>query len=76
MAHQPSANVVTVLNLKGGVGKTHTSWLLASVCMERQQRILLARLVVALRVPMGDVDAAGSDRTQYRGLRGMYGGAA
>ena len=42
----------------------------------RQQRILLARLVVALRVPMGDEDAAGSDRTQYRGLRGMYGGAA
>ena len=35
------ARVITVLNLKGGVGKTHTSWLLASVCLERQQRILL-----------------------------------
>jgi len=35
------AHVITVLNLKGGVGKTHTSWLLASVCLERQQRILL-----------------------------------
>ncbi len=41
MAHPPSANVVTVLNLKGGVGKTHASWLLAAVCLERQQRALL-----------------------------------
>ena len=37
----------------------------------RLQRILLARLVVALRVPMGDEDAA--DRTQHRGVRGVYG---
>src|SRR5438132_14967 len=35
------ATVLTVLNLKGGVGKTHASWLLASVCEERQQRVLL-----------------------------------
>ncbi len=48
----------------------------------RQQRILLARLVVALRVPMGDedgADAGSANRTQYRGLRGVYsikGGAA
>ncbi len=41
MAHQTHANVVTVLNLKGGVGKTHASWLLASVGLERQQRVLL-----------------------------------
>lgn len=41
MAHPASAHIVTVLNLKGGVGKTHTSWLLASVCLERQQRALL-----------------------------------
>src|SRR5438477_6164093 len=33
--------VLTVLNLKGGVGKTHTAWLLASVCQERSKRILL-----------------------------------
>lgn len=42
----------------------------------RQQRILLARLVVALRVPLGeDVDAndAAAGRTQYRGTRGVYG---
>lgn len=33
--------VVTILNLKGGVGKTHTSWLLASVSQEDGRRILL-----------------------------------
>jgi hypothetical protein len=37
----------------------------------RQQRLLLGRLIVALRVPSGDT---GDDapRTQYRGLRGPY----
>lgn len=37
-SHQ--ASVITVLNLKGGVGKTHTTWLLASVCQERSLRLL------------------------------------
>lgn len=37
----------------------------------RQQRILLARLIVALRVPLGEEAEAG--RTQYRGPRGVYG---
>lgn len=32
---------LTVLNLKGGVGKTHTVWLLASVCQEAGLRTLL-----------------------------------
>lgn len=36
-----SASVITVLNLKGGVGKTHTTWLLASVAEERGLRVLL-----------------------------------
>ncbi len=42
----------------------------------RQQRILLARLVVALRVPMGDQEEASNDRSgrlQHRGVRGVYG---
>jgi chromosome partitioning protein len=39
-----TAHVLTVLNLKGGVGKTHASWLLASVSEEREQRILLIDL--------------------------------
>src|SRR5439155_6144058 len=34
------ASVITVLNLKGGVGKTHASWLLASVCQEQGKRFL------------------------------------
>ncbi len=36
-----SATVTTILNLKGGVGKTHTSWLIASVAQERGLRTLL-----------------------------------
>lgn len=35
------AAVLTVLNLKGGVGKTHATWLLASVCHKRNLRVLL-----------------------------------
>jgi hypothetical protein len=38
----------------------------------RQQRILLARLVVALRVPIGEEGEQGA-RSQYRGTRGVYG---
>ncbi len=34
------AKAITILNLKGGVGKTHTAWLLASVCQERSLRLL------------------------------------
>ena len=43
MDHPPRhpAKVITVINLKGGVGKTHTSWLLASVCQERSLRVLV-----------------------------------
>ena len=42
MTHQElAAKVITILNLKGGVGKTHTTWLLASVCQERGKRVLL-----------------------------------
>lgn len=42
----------------------------------RQQRQLLARLIVALRVPIGDqeeVSRPGAGRSQYRGPRGVYG---
>jgi hypothetical protein len=45
----------------------------------RQQRLLLGRLIVALRVPLGDTgDEESPDggerppRTQYRGMRGLY----
>jgi hypothetical protein len=42
----------------------------------RQQRLVLARLIVALRVPLGDQEPEAAPRTAYRGLRGVYGGAA
>jgi chromosome partitioning protein len=36
--------VITSFNLKGGVGKTHLCWLLASVCQERGKRCLIVDL--------------------------------
>ena len=39
----------------------------------RQQSLLLARLVVALRVPIGDQEGAADGRSQRRGVRGVYG---
>lgn len=41
----------------------------------RQQRILLARLIVALRVPLGDQEGeedGDAGRTQRRAVRGVY----
>lgn len=39
----------------------------------RQQRIVLARLIVALRVPLGEVGDEPTGRAQRRGTRGVYG---
>jgi len=44
IAIEHKTHVLTVLNLKGGVGKTHASWLLASVCQERERRLLAVDL--------------------------------
>ena len=41
---QPRATVITVINLKGGVGKTHTTWLIAGVCEELALRCLAVDL--------------------------------
>ena len=38
------AQVITSLNFKGGVGKTHLCWLIASVCQERGHRCLIVDL--------------------------------
>ena len=35
------ATAITVINLKGGVGKTNTVWLLAGVCQERGKKLLV-----------------------------------
>jgi chromosome partitioning protein len=35
------ATAITVINLKGGMGKTHTVWLLAGVCQERGKKLLV-----------------------------------
>lgn len=35
------AQAITVINLKGGVGKPHTAWLLAGVCQERSRWVLI-----------------------------------
>jgi chromosome partitioning protein len=51
--------VLTVLNLKGDVGKTHTAWLAASVCQERGQRILLI-----------DTDAQGNLTSSFVAIAG------
>jgi hypothetical protein len=39
----------------------------------RQQRITLARLIVALRVPLGAEDTEAPQRLQTRATRGVYG---
>jgi chromosome partitioning protein len=41
---QRTARVITSLNLKGGVGKTHLCWLIAGVCQERGKRCLVVDL--------------------------------
>ena len=38
------ATVITSLNLKGGVGKTHACWLIAGVCQEQRRKCLVLDL--------------------------------
>ena len=38
------AKALTIINLKGGVGKTHTTWLLTGVCQERGIKCLAVDL--------------------------------
>lgn len=53
MKDTASARVITVLNRKGGVGKTHVCWLVASVALERGCRTLLVDLD-----PQGNLSAS------------------
>ena len=38
------AKSITIINLKGGVGKTHITWLLSTVCQDRRHRCLVVDL--------------------------------
>lgn len=42
MTREPTSlsPALTIINLKGGVGKTHTVWLLTGVCIERGKKLL------------------------------------
>lgn len=44
MSSRNPATVITVINRKGGVGKTHLCWLMASVAIERGKRMLVLDL--------------------------------
>ena len=66
------ATAITIINLKGGVGKTHTTWLLAGVCQEREQRVLvvdtdtqgnISRSLLAGGSPLPGVEALFDPRT-------------
>jgi chromosome partitioning protein len=57
------AAVVTVLNLKGGVGKTNTTWILASVAQEREQRILLVDLDTQANLTRSFLDSVDPQRS-------------
>jgi cellulose biosynthesis protein BcsQ len=35
-----NSKALTVINVKGGVGKTHTVWVLTGVCIERGKKLL------------------------------------
>lgn len=61
------------LDAEGIMGETSQGRRVHPAAVElRQQRITLARLWAALRVPMGEDEQAG--RTQHRGIRGIYRG--
>src|SRR5437879_529114 len=65
------AHFITVLNLKGGVGKTHAVWLLASVCQERQKRILLIDTDT-----QGNLSTSFADRDGQPGVEALFDPAA
>lgn len=65
----------TVLEQEGPMSETSQGRRVHPALVElRQQRIALARLFAALRIPLGEVEDAG--RTQHRGMRGVYRGVA
>jgi len=51
------------------LGEAKPHWALVEL---RQQRILLNRQLVCLRVPLGETEDETGGRPQYRGARGVY----
>lgn len=62
---RPPARVITSLNLKGGVGKTHLCWLIAGVCEKRGRKCLVVDLDKQANVTTtllgNDVPGSGSE---------------
>lgn len=60
------ARIITSLNLKGGVGKTHACWLVAGVCQERGHRCLVLDLDkqgnISTSLQVDGATAAGTDQ--------------
>jgi hypothetical protein len=73
VARRAPARVITVLNLKGGVGKTHACWLLASVAQARGQRVLLADLDTQGNLSMSFVGPDGLQDSRQACLAGVSG---
>ena len=61
MTRARSSQAITVINLKGGVGKTHTTWLTAAVGAEVGQRILIIDTDT-----QGNLSSSFLDRDQMR----------
>jgi chromosome partitioning protein len=60
------AKVITSLNLKGGVGKTHACWLIAGVCQERGKKCLVVDLDkqgnISTTLAGDDISSPGADQ--------------
>ena len=60
------ARVITSLNLKGGVGKTHACWLIAGVCQERGKKCLVVDLDkqgnISTTLTGEDIEGGGADQ--------------
>ena len=52
------ATIITSLNLKGGVGKTHACWLIAGVCQEQRRKCLVLDLDKQGNISMSLLPAA------------------
>ena len=57
------ATIITSLNLKGGVGKTHLCWLIAGVCQEQGKKCLVLDLDKQGNISTTLIGATASEKT-------------